>query len=111
MADGEKDTHIGSQWSLVSLLLKPITYATTSGIITPPPQCLCYTLGASQSFSIQAGFPLSYGTCFPTMLTVGVVKRLALGEIHVDVMSVTSEEQRDSVLLFISTLSYDNSVT
>lgn len=45
------------------------------------------------------------------MLTVGVVKRLALGEIHVDVMSVTSEEQRDSVLLFISTLSYDNSVT
>ena len=30
--------HLVSQWSLVSLFLKPITYATMSGIITPSPQ-------------------------------------------------------------------------
>lgn len=30
--------HLVRQWSLLSLLLKPIAYATTSRIITPPPQ-------------------------------------------------------------------------
>lgn len=56
--DGEKDTHtrpVSGVW--LSLLLKPMTYATMSGLITRPRPCkLCHVLRTLLSFSTQAMF-------------------------------------------------------